>query len=135
MAAAAVVMAVAGCGGSAESAEEDDATSQPSASDVSTDTEPAEDADTTAGPATEDDGDSGDVAVAAPGEDFAPCDVLTVDEVGGIVGLALEDGAADEVMDIQMCEFSASEGSAFVSVQWLPREGDPDLDGLVEDAL
>src|SRR5699024_7903770 len=57
------------------------------------------------------------------------------DEVGGIVGLALEDGAADEVMDIQMCEFSASEGSAFVSVQWLPREGDPDLDGLVEDAL
>lgn len=147
----ALVMLVAGCGGSdeggdgnadeqsaeaeaeadangAEETAEDDAAAdeEPVEDDSAADEESAED-----DSAAEDDGGSDSAGAVSPPEDFDPCTVVDAAAASEAVGFEVEDGQSDELMGGMNCTFVGTGGDpTSVLVQWIPVE--TDLDAMVE---
>ena len=141
----ALLMFVAGCGGSEEASSnaddqsaEADANAEEAAAEDDSDAEaePAEDDSAAEEPADEggsDDGGSDPAAsgVVAPAEDFDPCTVVDAASVSDTVGFDVEDGSSDELMGGINCTFIGAEGNlGSVLVQWIPIEND--LDAMVD---
>lgn len=144
----ALLMFVAGCGGSDDAAgDEDQGTTQDAeasdtaaeegAEDEATEEDPAADEgaeDEGAGAedeAGDDEGGSDAAAgdVASPGEGFDPCDVITADDVNGVLGSSFEEGSSNELSALTMCTFMDTTTGESVIVQWAP------VPGTLDDAL
>ena len=136
----AMLMFVAGCGGSddagdtnADESAEGAADGEAAAAedDSAAEEEPVEDgADAEEEPA-DDGADAAAGDVVSPGEDFDPCTVVDAAAVSDTVGFDVEDGASDELMGGMNCTFVGSGGeAASVLVQWIPIEND--LDTMID---
>lgn len=144
----AMLMFVAGCGGSddagdgeadeqsasaeaeadangEEAGAEDDSAAEEPAEDDSAAEEPAEDG---ADEGAEDDGGSDPAAsgVVAPGDDFDPCTTITAEDINGVLGSELEEGSAGDMGGVAMCTFSNMETGESVIVQWAATPGSLD---------
>lgn len=143
----AMLMFVAGCGGSEEAssnngdeqsaeadangeeaaAEDDSAAEEPAEDDSAAEEEPVED-----DSAAEDDGGSDSAAsgAVAPAEDFDPCTVIDAAAVSDAAGFDVEEGESDELMGGLNCTFLGADGNpSSVLVQWIPVE--TDLDAMI----
>lgn len=128
---AALMLVVAGCGSDASDAEENPS----DAADAMESTEAGVGEDD----AADDEAGSGDsadsAAVAAPGEDFDPCDVLDSDEISGITGFEVSDSresGARETGESKGCLFQAERGTNFARITWWP--SDRSMDDMVDEA-
>lgn len=91
--------------------------------------EPAEGAEETTDDDAAEDEDGAAAGVAAPGDGFDPCTVLTADDVNGILGSDLAEGTSSDMSSIAMCTFMDQSSGSSVIVQWAP------VPGSLDDAL
>lgn len=140
---AALLMLVAGCGGSDEASGDEgtsaeqgaeqsaEQSSEPSA-DESQDAGAEEDTSSDSGASQEDtsaaeedsESESSASGVAAPAEDFDPCSVLTPEDVSGVVGFEVGEPEPQEMAGGTICTFPPTGGNVQTAmVQWAPVEG------------